>query len=290
MEIKETCYIVGGGASLRSFDWKDLDGKYVIAINRAYEVLPNANVIYFTDNDWWEKGRNDTGQLHRDALLQHPARKIKGSLGNSKINHPQVEEYTFTDVKGYDKTPGNLCHGYNSTYAAINLAVAHLGFKRVYLLGVDMKWGQRGNKHSSHWHSGYTKTGENEAGYHQMMSAFPTILPMLKEYNAQVFNVNPDSALITFPKLSLWDLFGDKYKQVTPQVYPKPNYVVAQPKPQPKQLLGDKVEQALARVGAKKVARVYQRITGKPCNCGRRKQLLNTIHQRIIGDPTIPRK
>ncbi len=59
---------------------------------------------------------------------------------------------------------------------------------------------------------------------------------------------------------------------------------------QPKQLIGDRLEQVLNKVGADKAAQVYQRITRRPCNCGRRKEMLNNIHRRLLGQPVVPPK
>lgn len=48
-------------------------------------------------------------------------------------------------------------------------------------------------------------------------------------------------------------------------------------------LLGDKVEEALKKVGADKVAKQIEKITKKPCGCQKRKQQLNDIHRRLMG-------
>lgn len=50
-----------------------------------------------------------------------------------------------------------------------------------------------------------------------------------------------------------------------------------------KELLGDKIEKVLKKVGAKKVAKAYERVTKKPCGCAKRKQALNAFHQNQIN-------
>lgn len=50
-------------------------------------------------------------------------------------------------------------------------------------------------------------------------------------------------------------------------------------------LLGDMTEDALKALGADKIAKFYQRTTGRACNCAGRKQILNNLHraaQRIV--------
>lgn len=46
-------------------------------------------------------------------------------------------------------------------------------------------------------------------------------------------------------------------------------------------LLGDMTEAMLKQIGADKLAKFYERKTGKPCNCAGRKQTLNNIHRAI---------
>lgn len=39
--------------------------------------------------------------------------------------------------------------------------------------------------------------------------------------------------------------------------------------------LGDDVQKVAKMIGADKIAKVYERVTGKPCNCGKRQDWLN---------------
>lgn len=257
------CFIVAGGPSLKGFDWSLLDGKFVIAINRSYEVLPNAQIIYFTDDDWWK--------THKEKLLQHAGAKYKGSLPNKFIKHPQVKEYTLSGPHHLDMTPGHLRHGHNSTYAAVNLAV-QLGFKKIYLLGVDMKWGQKGNKATSHWHDGHRRT-DPESVYKKMMECFATMATPLKTHKVEVINLNPDSGLTVFPKQSPKEVFGDKYVMPVTETQDMGE----------QKLLGDRVEQVIDSLGGKQVAKVIEQITKRPCKCAQRKEALNRLHKKLIN-------
>lgn len=260
----DACYIVAGGPSLKDFDWTLLDNKFVIAINNSYQVLPNAQIVYFTDDLWWKE--------HKEKVLNHTGIKCKGSLLNRFIKHPKVKEYLLTGPNHLESTPGSLRHGHNSTYAAINLSV-QLGFKKIYLLGVDMKWGTPKDKNTSHWHKDH-KRKDPESVYKKMMECYATIVEPLKKLGVQVINVNPNSALNVFPKIAFSDLFEN-------YIAPEPKLIVEEPK-----LLGDKVEKALNTIGGKQVAKVIQKVTKKPCNCGRRKEILNNLHKKLTKQAT----
>jgi hypothetical protein len=205
-KFANTCYIVAGGPSLREFDWTLLDGKFVIAINRSYEVLPNAQIVYFTDEDFWLR--------HKTALLKHSGKLCRGVLPTHKgEKHPLVHHYTLTGQSGLETKPQCLRHGSNSTYAALNLASVHLQFKTIYLLGVDMKWQHEGNKKISHWHDGHKRI-DPESVFVKMMRSFGSIVKPLQSLGITVYNVNRNSALNVFPKITIEQAFqiGDSHE------------------------------------------------------------------------------
>lgn len=49
-----------------------------------------------------------------------------------------------------------------------------------------------------------------------------------------------------------------------------------------KELLGDKIEKVLKKVAADKVAAVISNKLDRPCNCGKRREQLNQMHQRFL--------
>jgi hypothetical protein len=50
-----------------------------------------------------------------------------------------------------------------------------------------------------------------------------------------------------------------------------------------RQLLGDRVAAGLQKIGADRVAQVYERVTGKPCGCAGRMDWLNQLDQKWRG-------
>ena len=107
---------------------------------------------------------------------------------------------------------GRLKHGRNSSYACINMLVEHLGFKKIYLLGLDMKWGKKGDKSTSHWHSGHKRT-DAESVYGIMTKNISTIPASLKangHEDVEIISVNtPEKCdLKTFPMKPFEEVFG----------------------------------------------------------------------------------
>lgn len=200
--MDDTIYIVGGGPSLENYNWDLLRGRFVIGLNRAFEVLPWADIIYFTDLQFFEKYK-DRG------LLDHAGEVITIA---GKIKDPRVTVFKNTGPSGLDLEPGCLRHGKNSGYAAINLAV-HLHAARIVLLGFDMHSDTvavtrirdrvvRRLPGKTHWHSGYNRNVTPKT-YAAMLVHFPSLAEPLKKLGIEIFNANPDSKIEAFPKISL---------------------------------------------------------------------------------------
>ena len=49
----QTVYLIGGGPSLKNFNWSSLKDKKTIAINKAIKTWPNADAAYWTDGRTW---------------------------------------------------------------------------------------------------------------------------------------------------------------------------------------------------------------------------------------------
>jgi hypothetical protein len=190
----EIVYIIGGGPSLKNFDWNQLKGKKIIAINRAYEVLPWAEVLYWTDSRFYKWYKSDIDKLNNIKVTCRPFHNIPQDVILLKSNN-----YNKLDMR-----PSYISHGNNSGYGAINLAVK-LGAKKIYLLGYDMN----SKPNQSHWHSGY-QSSHNHTIYNKMISQFDGLPKELKELNIEVFNANPNSKLEVFRKCSLEDAINDR--------------------------------------------------------------------------------
>jgi len=179
-------YIAGGGPSLKGYNWNLLKDKRIIAVNRSYEVIPWAEVVYFTDKRFFD--------WHKDGLIKHNGVKI---TGDKHIDHPDVQNYRLTGCKGIDLGHMRLKHGNNSGYAAMNLAV-HLGARIIVLLGFDMKF----SGEESHWHNGYPVASRPKQ-YKNMLSCFKSIAVGLNNRGITVFNACEDSELKEFYKTPL---------------------------------------------------------------------------------------
>jgi len=192
-------FMIAGGPSLKGFDWNRLANKDCFAINRSYEVVPNAKFIYFADWDFFDR--------HKAGLLAHTGQICTGYAANlckRRIEHPDVLEFKLTGADGLDKVSPGIRHGRNGGYASINAAY-HLGYRRIYLLGYDMGRVEG----QTHWHNGHPRI-DPESIYVTMMKHYANFAQPLKDAGVEVFNLNPDSKLKVFPFMDEYQAIGDK--------------------------------------------------------------------------------
>ena len=166
----------------------------VIAVNDAYRLCPDADILYACDDRWWRhhlpdvranfKGELYT-QYHNDSVKQYADREnLKSVPGKGS---PGL---------GFDR----IHHGGNSGYQAINLAYllldgANLKGSRIILLGYDM-----GNTHGKSHFFGDHPTGMSNGNYSNFVPAFSQLAADLKAEGVEVINCSRHSALTQFKR------------------------------------------------------------------------------------------
>lgn len=185
--LGDTVYIVGGGTSLKGFNFELLRDKTVIAVNKAFLHLPFAQVLYWSDTRFFEWHGKEISSFQGIKVTCRPQPK-RGDIINL-LN---------TGKTGLETMSYGLRDGGNSGYAAINLAY-HLGAKKIVLLGFDMQT----NGKETHWHEGYTSTADNSAMERLMIPNFDSLVEPLEKRKVKVYNASPMSKLTCFDKISI---------------------------------------------------------------------------------------
>ena len=184
----ETVFIIGGGPSLYKFDFNLLRNKNTLAINKAVQTCPWADILYWTDSRVYSWLKTDINNFKGDKYTIKPFN-----------TPPEVNVLKNTGTEGLELDPIGIRHGNNSGYAAINLAY-HLGVKRIILLGYDM--GNMGTQ--SHYHNGYpVNMTMNETYESKMLPTFKSLVEPLKKNDVEIINANPISKIKCFTKMSL---------------------------------------------------------------------------------------
>ena len=190
----QTVYIVGGGPSLRDFDFSTLNGRPTIVVNRAFESVPDADVFITMDGRFLRTYQEGLAHFagHKIFVENGP---LKGSIPDGILTCPGIGEKAISQRLSW-----GLGHGNNSGFCAINLALV-LGAERVVLLGFDLL--DRESTEPVHYHSGYPWNSTSRE-YARFRDNF-NWLARIKWCKDKIFNFNPNSGIRCFPFIESFD-------------------------------------------------------------------------------------
>ena len=185
----EPCFIIAGGPSLTGFDFNRLKGKgRIIAINRAFEYAPWADILFFMDNKFYKLCHEGERQILWNEFKGH---KVFLDLMGRK--YEDCYHLRSLGRVGLSRSfAQGLYHGNNSGVGALNLALV-LKANPIYLLGYDMRFA--GGK--SHFHSGYGPRA-SEQTVRGFARDFERMAKFMKEERKTIVNLNPRSGLRIF--------------------------------------------------------------------------------------------
>ncbi|NQU44862.1 hypothetical protein HQ520_16350 [bacterium] len=197
------CFIIGGGPSLKGFDWSALAGERVIAINRAAEYC--TPTIWFSIDTRFVRTYIKTGQLGNQALQRWenpdlPLLRVFCVFKGHEVDGPNVTHIDrFHDVSKLSPSisqglgTGGVSRSGNSGFSALNLALC-LGADPIYLLGFDMR---DDTPKKEYFHSGYPNEHQKPDIYTMFQSAFEQEAQFARR-RARIVNLCPDSGLRCF--------------------------------------------------------------------------------------------
>ena len=117
--------------------------KHVIGVNMSYKLGDWVDFVFYGDNGYFLR--------EKKGLAEFPGIKVTCSPQGGQYSWIKYVGRDGNHHRGISPNPSMVSWNGNSGAAAISLA-AHLGVKKIILLGFDMKLGE-GN--AQHWHDLY---------------------------------------------------------------------------------------------------------------------------------------
>lgn len=195
----QDAYIIGGGPSLKGFDWGLLRGKNTIGCNSAFILGSEiVKINIFGDYDWWIKiGQNEGAKYGGMMVACSP--RLKDDPTPWLLWLGRHDNSTGLGIE-------RPCFNGNTGSLALNLALI-LGARRVFLLGYDMKAPDPVKQ--PNWHNLRYQDGRAES-YRRFIRQFAPVAKQLpvKFPGCEIWNVTDDSDLPYFPKVSVAEHFG----------------------------------------------------------------------------------
>jgi len=195
-----TAFIVGGGPSAALQDLGLLRGHPVVEINRSFELVPWADVLFFADSRCW--------RWYKDGFESFAGRVVTVYERTPLPIYPaRFEQYKKARPPLLSRDPNALTLARTSMTGAINYLTLR-GATRIVILGLDGKaaTGPDG-KLRTHHHAPHPRPPA-PGGWDKHGRELRGILPCLRDLGVEVVNASPGSACDAFPVLPLAEALG----------------------------------------------------------------------------------
>lgn len=191
--------VVSGKFSISEYSpyFSPIYNKHVIGVNIAFLLGDWLDMAFFGDSDFFLKWKP---KLEKSKSLM-----VSCAPNTAKFDWVKYLERDGNKPKGITELPNKVSWNANSGAAAINVAV-HAGAKRIFLLGFDMKLA---DDYKQHYHGEYLgekrqiRSDRKNLPFHKHLPGFAQIKFDADALGVMIYNVNIDSAIKEFPKVTL---------------------------------------------------------------------------------------
>lgn len=195
--LGETAFVICGGTSVENEDLSQLKGRRVVVVNSSYEKYPDADILFFGDERWFNH--------HKKNLVDFKGRIATISAKASGKDTRLLLLKKRTPPPGLASEPGVVVMERTSLQGAINLLV-HLGVKKIVLIGADMKRAADGRSHHHTPHPWQNKPGDRS--WDLQMKQLHQLVDPLKALEIEVINTSPITRINWWPKKSLSEVLS----------------------------------------------------------------------------------
>lgn len=224
----ERCFVLGNGPSLKVDDLNALKGEITFASNRIYKIFGKTDwrPTYYAmmdeavaQSDGVMDGINRF-QCKKKFFLEQGYYAFKKAKGENCWLHAWYErKYLKNPQFSEDLTKGVYCIA-TVTYMMLQIAV-YMGFKDIYLLGVDNSYGVernpdgtlKMNKGQKNYFGEQGKEESNVIGASwESDLAFAYAEKYSREHGFRIYNATRGGALQAFERVNLDDILLDRQK------------------------------------------------------------------------------
>jgi hypothetical protein len=168
----------------------------ILVVNDAYRLVPDADLVYACDAEWWDRYHADVVVRTGDAVLWTTNKDAadKYRLHHIPGNHHDAPNGVLFDVSGH-----GITYGGNSGFQLINLAFV-LGYRSLVLLGYDM--GHASNE-PKHFFGAHPAGLEKPSPYGEWMRTFHKAAPIMKAAGMRIVNASRKTRLECFERTTI---------------------------------------------------------------------------------------
>ena len=204
---RKTCFLLGGGPSLKDFDFNLIKDYLTIGVNKSFTKFPTTityamdarfhDMVTYAKKDEWKKLHQQWLEYKGIKVFARRSKKFKFDESVYIVDSLPNKTVSFDLKKG-------IYSGNNSGFGALMLAIG-LGATKIGLLGYDLKVQGEGGKIKTHFHEGYKFQSKSsfQSKLNKFRMCFEEFSSVITKQNISVVNLNLDSALECFPKNSI---------------------------------------------------------------------------------------
>jgi hypothetical protein len=193
--MEPTAIILASGPSLtqEQIDIALASGHKTIVVNATYQKALTASLMYSGDFLFFKTYMADIVKRFRGEVWSQDA--------TTCARWPKVKRVRAANREGLGRD-GKIHLNGNSGFQAINLAF-FLGYRRIVLLGFDMRLGPKGEKHHHPDHPSPMVQGQT---FSEWLHKSNRLSLDLANAGCEVLNATPSSALSCWPMVNLKDV------------------------------------------------------------------------------------
>lgn len=207
----EDCFIIGNGPSLNKMDLTLLNDYYTFGMNKIFLIFKRVNLqldYYVSVNSLVLEQSKEVIESHKTPSFVNY--HVAQGLNYNNLDHI-FKMYTSKPWSFYTHLDSGICEGYTVTYVAMQIAF-FMGFKRVFLVGVDHNFQQTGDPNSkqkmegedpNHFDPNYFGGKEwHLADMEASEVSFTMAKRIFRDTNREILDATVDGKLQVFPKIS----------------------------------------------------------------------------------------
>lgn len=205
---KQHCFIVATGVSLRTSDLDRLkeNGEFCFGVNKIFKIgsdwRPNAYIV--TDSFLLQEAQEDIAKYDVPLKFFGDGNYCKeAEKQNEYVMHVVGGQYLSAPPPFSENIAQKVYGGGTVTYACIQIAI-YLGFREIYLLGVDCDY-SLGSK-SNHFYD-EDKPDMIERNMEQMILAFQAAKNYADSHGIKIYNATRGGKLEVFERVDFDSLF-----------------------------------------------------------------------------------
>lgn len=214
--LNERCVLVCNGPSLNKMDLSFLKNETVIGLNKIFLGFSTFNFYprYYVsvNKKVLQQSKNEINKL---TCVKFLSDRVPGEFKSNALTNIIKSEF-YTDDFSYDISEG-VQEGYTVTYAALQIAF-YLGFKEVYIIGMDHRFSFQGKpneenlltgKDINHFSQNYFADKKWDNPDLENSERYYKVARKVFESNGRkIIDATVDGACTIFPKAKYTKLFS----------------------------------------------------------------------------------